>query len=126
MKHILVSCKDVKSGLFTSPTPFRTEGEAVRAFGEAIPRDPMLSKYPADFELYAIAEWDNETGEIVVASKRICGVADIYTPTASESEVSASVGGRFPEVPSQGSQVPVQEAPVAEQKRLHLFGGNKE
>lgn len=126
MKHILVSCKDVKSGLFTSPTPFRTEGEAVRAFGEAIPRDPMLSKYPADFELYAIAEWDNETGEIVVATKRICGVADIYTPTASESEVSANVGGKFPEVPAQGAESFVQETPVGEQKRLFNLGGNKE
>ena len=126
MKHILVSCKDVKSGLFTSPTPFRTEGEAVRAFGEAIPRDPMLSKYPADFELHAIAEWDNETGEIVVANKRICGVADIYTPTASESEVSANVGGRFPEVSTQSSEELIQEAPVAEQKRLLNLGGNKE
>lgn len=125
MKHILVSCKDIKSGLFTTPTPFRTEGEAVRAFGEAIPRDPMLSKYPADFELHSIAEWDNETGEIVVAQKRICGIADIYTPTESGSEVSAVAGGKFPEVPSEGAESVVQEDSLDLQEGRIRFGGNK-
>lgn len=124
MKYILVSCKDIKSGLFTPPVPFRSEAESVRAYGEAIPRDPMLSKYPADFELHSVAEWDNETGDLCVVGKRICSIAEISVPSSGESEVAAS-SGKFPEVPSESDQGAVQEGLEVEPKGRRLFGGSQ-
>lgn len=125
MKYILVSCKDIKSNLFTPPVPFRSKEEAVRAYGEAIPRDPMLSKYPSDFELHSVATWDNETGDLYVVGERIINVAEIRTLAQSESEVAANSGSKFPEVPEEGDQSVVQEGSLAESQGRICFGGVK-
>lgn len=125
MKYILVSCKDLKSNLFTPPVPFRSKEEAVRAYGEAIPRDPMLSKYPEDFELHSVAFWDNEIGALDVVGERIINVAEIHTPVQSGSEVAAT-GGKFPQVSSESDKSAVQESDVAEpQGRIRLGGAEK-
>lgn len=125
MKYILVSCKDIKSELFTPPVPFRSEEEAIRAYGEAIPRDPMLSKYPSDFELHSVAFWDNESGALDVVGKRIINVAEIRTFVPSGSEVAANSGGKFPEVPAESDQSLVQEGDDAESKGRLSLGGSK-
>lgn len=126
MKYILVSCKDIKSNLFTPPVPFRSEEEAIRAYGEAIPRDPMLSKYPSDFELHSVANWDNETGALDVVGKRIINVAEIRTLAQSGSEVAANSGGKFPEATPESDQSAVQESSCAESQGRIKFGGAKE
>lgn len=125
MNYILVSCKDVKSNLFTPPVPFRSEEEAIRAYGEAIPRDPMLSKYPADFELYSVASWDNESGALDVVGKRIINVAEIRTFAQNESEVAANSGGKFQETVEESGQEACCESSVDETKGRLSFGGAK-
>lgn len=127
MKYILVSCKDIKSEVFTPPIPFRSDAEAVRAYGDAVGKDPMLSKYPEDFELHKVAFWDNETGllDAIQDNTKICRISDIYVK--AEVEVTSDNAGGFPvfQVDAQGDQVVVEEGAQVEQKRLFKFGGNQ-
>ena len=134
MKHILVSLKDIKSGVFTPPIPFRSVGEARRAYMEAILKDPMLSKYPDDFELYHVGDWDNETGEIASYGDEylfVCNIDELakqinLTATVVKEDSGDTAGG-FPvsETVAQGDQVANQEVAEQEQERRFCLGGNK-
>lgn len=54
---------DSKAGTYSSPMPANTDGIALRNF-EQIFRDETtsISQYPADFTLFCIGEYDEETG----------------------------------------------------------------
>lgn len=62
---MLFSVMDTKVGAFAAPFCCRTKGEAIRSFTEA-KRDAqsMISKYPADYRLYHIGEFDEGQGII--------------------------------------------------------------
>lgn len=55
---------DSKVQAFASPFFMRAKGEAVRAFQEAV-NDPSTSlcKYPEDFSLMELGEYDESTGQ---------------------------------------------------------------
>lgn len=61
----LYSVRDEKACFFASPFPASTNGEAIRSFSDAT-QDPntLISKYPADFTLYYVADFNEETGEV--------------------------------------------------------------
>ena len=134
MKHILVSLKDTKSGIFTPPIPFRSTDEARRAYKEAILKDPMLSKYPEDFDLYHVGDWDNETGEIKSYEGEylfVCSIDELakqinLNATVVKEDADVPVGG-FPlqKAVEEGYQIVDQEDIEPEQKRCISFGGNK-
>lgn len=134
MKHILVSLKDTKSGIFTPPIPFRSTGEAKRAYSEAILKDPMLAKYPADFELYHVGDWDNETGEIKSYEGEyifVCCIDELakqikLDATVVKEDADSPVGG-FPlsEIAQEGDKVVVKEDIEPKQKKCISFGGAK-
>lgn len=56
---------DSKIQAYDKPFVLRNMAEATRAWSQAV-NDPqtMMSKYPADYVLYEIAEWDDTTGKI--------------------------------------------------------------
>ena len=65
MALFLFSVLDTKVGAYAAPFVCRTKGEAVRSFEQAR-RDSqsMVSKYPADYRLYCVGEWDENVGII--------------------------------------------------------------
>lgn len=62
----IVSIKDIKSNTFHDPQVFAHEVEAMRAVANSA-NNPQstLNKYPHDFEVWLIAEFDTLTGETV-------------------------------------------------------------
>lgn len=63
MKLKVFAILDSKVGAYLNPFMMRSVGEASRAFETAV-NDPttQFSKYPSDYELYEIAEWDDTVG----------------------------------------------------------------
>lgn len=60
------SIRDSKADVFNTPFFQKTHGEAERSFKQLIQDDKsMLSKYPEDYDLYFIGEYDDNTGKLV-------------------------------------------------------------
>lgn len=62
----MVSVRDSKAGVFNQPFFSRTLGEAERNFAELV-KDPksFVAKYPDDYDLYQVAEYDDQTGQVI-------------------------------------------------------------
>jgi len=63
---IICSVYDVKGAFYSTPFISLNEEMAARDFG-AVVRDPntMLSKFPEDFRLVVIAEFDDISGAVI-------------------------------------------------------------
>jgi hypothetical protein len=68
----LYTLYDCKSETYAAPILHRARGEALRAFSDGI-NSPghTLNKYPEDFTLFEIGEWDDQTGEIKLYDARV-------------------------------------------------------
>lgn len=66
MKQLLVTIKDNAALFYQTLGTVRTEGEALRSFMDAIndPNNKQLHAHPEDFDLYAVGEFDDQTGTI--------------------------------------------------------------
>lgn len=65
MIHKIVSVYDVKAEAFAQPVFVQSHGAAVRSFGEAVnnpAKDNNFAKFPEDFTLFALGEFDDSTG----------------------------------------------------------------
>lgn len=81
MKLFIFAVRDRASVQFGNPMFLISEGQAVRSFGAEVNRadkDNGLYLYPDDFDLYALGEFDTESGlfstkvpEQVVAGKSV-------------------------------------------------------
>lgn len=62
----LYSIRDQKAEIFNVPFMKKTHGEAERDF-KSLCNDPQstVSKYPEDFDLYYIGDYDDNTGKIM-------------------------------------------------------------
>lgn len=62
----LCAVYDKKTGLFGDPMAARHNGDIIRQW-DIIRKDPetRYGKNPEDFDLFQIAEYDDETGQIV-------------------------------------------------------------
>lgn len=66
----LFTTYDVKSEQFGQPFVMTTKAIAIRSFTEAcIAPDSEFAKYPEDYYLYCIGEYDSETGTITQKDK---------------------------------------------------------
>jgi len=65
MQLKIFSIRDSKGEVFNTPFFQKTHGEAERTFRELV-NDPqsMLFKYPDDFDLYFVGEYDNQKGVV--------------------------------------------------------------
>jgi len=64
MKQKIYSIRDAKAEFFTQPFYKKTHGEAERDFTMlAQDAQSSISKFPEDFDLYYIGDFDNETGK---------------------------------------------------------------
>lgn len=74
---------DKKAMFFGSPIAFDYLPQAVRVFeNEVKVKDSQLNKYPEDFALYQIAEYDTEKGIIksLDTPRHICDATEFVLP----------------------------------------------
>lgn len=65
MKLSMFTVYDSKAEFYSKPFYARTTGEALRSFQEAAnDRAILVGQYPADYTLFCIGEFDENTGEI--------------------------------------------------------------
>lgn len=66
MKQKVYSVFDIKAGTYSAPHPCVSRGVAMRSFETEVNNPAsMLNKYPKDFVLYEIAEFDDCTGAYI-------------------------------------------------------------
>lgn len=76
--HIIGSIKDTKAEIFFRPQVFRTKADFIRTVQvEAKNPDSMLHKYPADYELFVLADWDEYVGIRTLDTTRLGSVLDL-------------------------------------------------
>jgi len=69
---VLVSVYDVKAKAYSKPTPLLTEGEAIRAFTDAVNDESSIYwKHAEDFILFHVATFDEQTGDVVACEKPV-------------------------------------------------------
>lgn len=81
----LVAIRDTKTDTFFDPQTVRHTMAFIRQLQDDInsPNLPAnsladtMSKHPDQFEVYELAEWDDETGEYTGTKKQICSVGDL-------------------------------------------------
>lgn len=62
----LYTVKDAKAESCLAPFAFRTDGEAIRAFGDSVVKgDTPLLAHPEDYFLYRVGNFNQVTGVIV-------------------------------------------------------------
>lgn len=77
---------DSKAEIYMPPFYQRTTAEGLRAF-EQVSNDPEsnINRYPEDFTLFEIGEWDDDKGTIVMyEAKKALGVAVEYKREAPQ------------------------------------------
>lgn len=69
----VISLYDVKACAYLPPQCVQSIGGAIRGFSDEINRaaaDNVMYQHPADFLLYLLGEFDDETGRIVMHEDR--------------------------------------------------------
>lgn len=65
MQSKIYSVRDSKGEFYEKPFYAHTHGEAERMFHQAVNSpETSLNKYPTDFDLYHLGDYDNITGKI--------------------------------------------------------------
>lgn len=80
------SVLDAKVAAYNAPFFVRSRGEALRSWQSAV-NDPetMMCKYPEDYTLFEIGEFDESTGTLVPASPHVSlGCAVEFKRNAAE------------------------------------------
>lgn len=59
--------KDEKIGVYKGPFLFHNNAEALRSFGTEVKenKESELNKYPADFSMWLIGEYDDSIGKLI-------------------------------------------------------------
>lgn len=71
---ILVSVRDIKAEAFMPAMSVAHTQLAVRSFMQEVQReapDNMINKYPEDFELWQVGEFNTATGELTYVPQRV-------------------------------------------------------
>lgn len=88
MKLNIYSIYDRKAGAYLPPFTFRSHAEAIRAIQQtAVSKESNLGKYPEDFTLRLLGEFDDDTG----------GIEAQFSPTtvAEVNDLVLSMRDRF-------------------------------
>lgn len=65
MKLKAFSIRDTKAEVFNTPFFLKTHGEAERSFKNLLnDQQSMVSKYPEDYDLYYIGDYDQDSGQL--------------------------------------------------------------
>lgn len=66
MRYKIVAIRDRAIDTYGTPFFVASHGQAIRSFGDEINRasdNNNLNKHPEDFDLFALGEYDDQTGE---------------------------------------------------------------
>ena len=67
----MYSVKDLAAQAFLQPLFFRSRGEALRSFSDAVgDANHQFAKHPEDYEFYFIGSFDDTTGMIAQVGER--------------------------------------------------------
>jgi hypothetical protein len=73
MKMKVFSVYDSKVEAYQQPFFMPTEGAAIRLMQQTLEeKNSMLSKFPADYTLHVIGEWDDQKSELVNLPENKC------------------------------------------------------
>ncbi len=65
MLHLVFTVHDSCSGVYDRPFVGRSEGDAVRSFGDiAMDAEHPIGKHPEHFSLYRLGSYDDNTGKL--------------------------------------------------------------
>lgn len=77
MKTVVVAVRDSAVNAFARPVHVQSVGQAVRSFSDEVNRPSsvdqpnQMNQHPDDFELYHIADFDDETGAFTVPDEGV-------------------------------------------------------
>lgn len=81
----MFAVKDLATQAYGNPFTTRAQGEALRSFQDEANADPAksaIAQHPEDYELYKLAEYDDEAGIIhgLPQPELIARAKDLLTP----------------------------------------------
>ena len=72
MKIMIYSVYDIKTKVFGQPNFMLNKGAALRAWQDAAnDQQSNIGKHPADYTMFEIGEWDDETGQVKMHPTKI-------------------------------------------------------
>lgn len=67
MKLVMIAVYDRKAGVYSHPQYFRSNGEAIRAFTDAVNAEgTAFKKFPGDYSLHKVGEFNDDDGAVRV------------------------------------------------------------
>ena len=76
---------DSKAQAHLNPFTMRTKGEAIRSFEQECKNpESSFAKFPSDFTLLSIADWDEETGELKPEAHSVLASASEFVKTIQQ------------------------------------------
>ena len=84
MKFKVISVRDRVADGFANPGFYVSAGAAIRSFSDEVQRVPEpgrpnpLYDHPADFDLYLLGEYDDETGSFETHAPRQIAIGNDY------------------------------------------------
>lgn len=83
------SVYDEKALVYGLPTCFSTDGLALRAFADLVQNpNSNVHKYPGDFKLYRIGEFNDASGELISNTPVYLAVGSQYAFNAGSAEIT--------------------------------------
>lgn len=93
MKLNIYALFDSKALAFQRPFFVQTDGVAKRAiFESAQDRNSELHKYPTDYALFYIGEYDDQTGELIGMGPRNLGLVSSVIESYSQPQLNLTTG----------------------------------
>lgn len=90
MTFHVFSILDNKSHLYSPPFLSRHTGEAIRSFTDLVNDErSSVSKYPGDYQLVMLGEFDDEAGMFINQKQVFLGGADQYKKPATQLSLLA-------------------------------------
>lgn len=77
MRMFLCSVFDSKVGMYNAPMAIRSLGEAIRSFSDAVANDGPIKNHKADYSLWVLGSYDDNTGELEPEIKRLIGADEL-------------------------------------------------
>jgi len=92
MIHFLYTVYDTKAKIYLPPFTFKTQAEALRAFGDSVNQEEHpFNKHPEDYILFHLGQYDDNTAMVkqVVIGKESLGVGNEFIKEdSSKSKIS--------------------------------------
>lgn len=104
----MFAVRDIKANMFFDVFPQPTEQLAQRGFAEVVNGDPStnIAKYPEDFQLFYLGEYDEQKGVIegLKVPQMVCSGLDVLISNVTSAKEPEDMNGSFRESVEVGSK----------------------